>query len=234
MNFTKKFSATSACAAMIMLGMAPANAAPLAVNVTPKTPIATSTLGWNADVETANRHRRGYGGFGVYGGYGGYGGYGRYRGGVDGGDILAGILIVGGIAAIASAAANSSRSRYEDRRYEDRRYEDRRYERERYERRDDNRRNEESRYENQSYQNRAPQGTNDVQTAISVCSNAAVQQAGRDARVSDIQSVSRDGNGWRVEGGLSNNQSQSFLCGSSNGRVDFVQIGDGNIAYARR
>jgi hypothetical protein len=43
----------------------------------------------------------------------GYGDWGRYRGHhhdrIDGGDILAGLLVVGGIAAIASAASKSSR-----------------------------------------------------------------------------------------------------------------------------
>lgn len=52
-------------------------------------------------------------------GYGGYDGWGRSYGprhhhhgdGIDGGDLLAGLLIVGGVAAIASAVTKSSRER---------------------------------------------------------------------------------------------------------------------------
>ena len=47
----------------------------------------------------------------------GWRGY-RHRDRVDAGDVLAGVLIIGGIAAIASAASNSSRNRdYRDDRY---------------------------------------------------------------------------------------------------------------------
>ncbi|WP_435417237.1 hypothetical protein WAB17_10190 [Parerythrobacter aurantius] len=51
----------------------------------------------------------------------------RYRDRVDAGDVIAGIAILGGIAAIASAVdRDGGRDRYEDRRY-DRRYDERRY-----------------------------------------------------------------------------------------------------------
>lgn len=38
-------------------------------------------------------------------------------GGIDAGDIIAGVAIIGGIAAIASAIGNNDRDRYDDRRY---------------------------------------------------------------------------------------------------------------------
>ncbi|WP_374411377.1 hypothetical protein [Novosphingobium colocasiae] len=50
---------------------------------------------------------RGHGGW-----HGGYGhGHRHHGGGIDGGDLLAGLLIVGGVAAIATAASNSARDR---------------------------------------------------------------------------------------------------------------------------
>ena len=71
-----------------------------------------------------------------------------------------------------------------------------------------------------------------MQSAINACTDAAERQAGRDARVSAIQSVIRDGSGWRVEGDLANSDRRTFLCGSSNGRVDFVQLDNDNLAFA--
>ncbi|GGZ09632.1 hypothetical protein GCM10011614_25730 [Novosphingobium colocasiae] len=52
---------------------------------------------------------RGHGGW-----HGGYG-HRHHGGGIDGGDLLAGLLIVGGVAAIATAASNSARDRDRDR-----------------------------------------------------------------------------------------------------------------------
>lgn len=71
-----------------------------------------------------------------------------------------------------------------------------------------------------------------MDTAINVCSNAAERQAGENARIEQIQSVARDGNGWRVEGSISNSKESTFLCGTTNGRVDFVQLGSGSLALA--
>ncbi|WP_417595008.1 hypothetical protein [Parasphingorhabdus sp.] len=165
------------------------------------TPIEAGTLGWNADSENAQGWR----------GYRGYRGHRRHRGGIDGGDVLAGILVIGGIAAIASAASKSNR----DQRYENRDY-----------------RSENSRYEAPRYDSRSNRGTGDMESAINACSNAAERQAGRDARVEFIESVARDGGGWRVEGQLANSDQRTFLCGATDGRVDFVQIGNGDLAFA--
>lgn len=181
-------------------------AAPLHTGVAIATPIEAGALGWNADSEKAEGWR----------GYRGYRGHrGRHRDRIDGGDILAGILVIGGIAAIASAASKSNR----DRRYDDRDYrsESRRYDDRRADTREDSRNS---------------RGTGDMQSAINACSDAAERQAGRDARVSAIDSVARDGEGWRVEGELSSSDQRTFLCGASNGRVDFVQLGNGDLAFA--
>lgn len=68
--------------------------------------------------------------------------------------------------------------------------------------------------------------------AADACADAAERQAGGDARVTDVRSVSRDGDGWRVEGTIASGDDRSyrdergFQCGVRYGRVDFVQIGD--------
>ena len=200
-----KFSALAASTALIFTGFSPAMAAPMHPGVVVATPIDSGALGWNADSDKAEGWR----------GYRGHRGHRRHRDGIDGGDILAGILVIGGIAAIASAASKNNR----DRRYEDRDYrsENQRYDDRRSDSRDDS---------------RSDRGTGAMESAISVCSNAAERQAGRDARVSAIESVARDGEGWRVEGELSNSDQRTFLCGATDGRVDFVQFGDGDLAFA--
>lgn len=112
------------------------------------------------------------------------------RGGVDAGDVIAGVLILGGIAAIADAASkNSRRDRYETQ--------------------------PQPRYDS----------SNELNQAADKCAYAAEQRAGQDARVERISSVSRDGNGWRVDGVINTYQgSEGFVCGIANGRVEYVQI----------
>lgn len=202
MRYSKIFSAATASAALIFTGFAPAMAAPINPAIASPAPIEIGQFGWSAEAEKAEGWR----------GYRGNRGHRRHRNRIDGGDILAGILVIGGIAAIASAASKNER----DRRYEDRDY---RYD----ERRNNDRRSD----------NRINQGNESMELAINVCSNAAERQAGSDARVSRIQSVSRDGAGWRVEGLLTNSAELGFLCGSADGRVDFVQLGSSNVAVTR-
>lgn len=198
-----KFSALAASTALVFAGFSPAMAAPMHPGSAVSTPIDAGALGWNADSDKAE-------------GWRGYRGHrGRHRDRIDGGDILAGILVIGGIAAIASAASKNNR----DRRYEDRDY------------RSENRRYDDRRADTRE-ESRNDRGTGGMESAISVCSNAAERQAGRDARVSAIESVARDGEGWRVEGELSNSDQRTFLCGSTEGRVDFVQLGNGDLAFA--
>lgn len=209
-NMTK-ISALAASAALIFAGFSPVLAAPVKPAIAVATPIDPGSLGWNADSEKAE----GWRGYRGHRGYRGYRGHRRHRDRIDGGDILAGILVIGGIAAIASAASKNDR----DRRADDRNY---RYNNPRYDdRRSDSR---------EDY--RTERGTEAMESAISACSSAAERQAGSDARVSAIDSVVRDGDGWRVEGELANSNERTFLCGATDGRVDFVQLGNGSLAFA--
>jgi hypothetical protein len=206
-----RFSALAASAALVLAGFSPAMAAPMHSRVAIATPVDMAALGWSADRDKADGWRDYRGDRG----YRGYRGHRRHRDRIDGGDILAGILIIGGIAAIASAASKKDR----DRRYEDR-----------------NDRSDNPRYDDrragERYDDRYDRGNGDMESAISACSDAAERRAGRDARVSAIDSVIRDGIGWRVEGELANSDRRTFVCGASDGRVDFVQLEDGDLAFA--
>ncbi len=63
-------------------------------------------------------------------------------------------------------------------------------------------------------------------SAVEACSSAAERDG---ARVEEIRNVTRDGEGWRVEGRLSGGKDDDFTCGATNGEVDFVQFGDREI-----
>ena len=97
-----------------------------------------------------------------------------HKDGIDAGDVIAGALIIGGIAAIASAVDKDDRH-YRDRRYRDRRYDDRR----------DVRRGGSRR-------------------AVESCVRAAERDARRYgynyADVTQIRDVERTRYGWRVKG----------------------------------
>lgn len=123
-------------------------------------------------------------------------GYRRHRGGVSGGDILVGAAILGTIAVIAGSSNRSDRRRND-------------YPQQR------------------SRQNFPQQGgfvVNDIGSAVNACSDAALQSAGNEYQVDQIRSVSRDGQGWRVDGDLIGPNSASFACGVSNGGVQFIQL----------
>jgi hypothetical protein len=118
---------------------------------------------------------------------------------VSAGDILTGIGILAGIAIIADAASKNDR------------------------------RNDAPPppvyYPDDDYNAQdASRASNDIGQAVDICSQAAERDAGGDARVDEIRSASRDGNGWRVEGTLSGNGAAGFICGASNGAVDFLQL----------
>lgn len=125
----------------------------------------------------------------------------RHRDRVDGGDILTGIAILAGIAIVAGAASK------------------------------DNKRNRNSdRYPNDYPQDNRRDANvfrgNDVGTAVQTCTSAAERGS---ARVEEIRSVTRDGDGWRVEGDLSGGEDRNFTCGTTNGDVDFIQFGERSI-----
>ncbi len=128
-------------------------------------------------------------------------GWRRHRRGVRGGDILAGVLILGGIAAVASAA-NNNRRRERDVVIVDR---DRDYER-RDDRRDDRR------------NTRRSTGASGLENAVSQC----VDRIERDVRVDSVDSVDRNGEGWLVTGALFNGS--GFACRIGNdGRIADIE-----------
>ena len=107
---------------------------------------------------------------------------GRYRGrdGIDAGDIIAGALVLGGIAAIASAGSRqgSGRDRYDNGEYGNRRYDDNDY----------------GYYQN-GYGSRS---------AVDQCVRAAERRASRfgRARITDVTSIYRIRGGYEVHGRL--------------------------------
>ncbi|NBC87902.1 MAG: hypothetical protein GVX90_00105, partial [Alphaproteobacteria bacterium] len=151
---------------------------------------------------------------------------GRGRRGVDAGDVLAGVLVIGGIAAIASAASNNRRERerdvvvierdrvrYDDR-YDDRRRDDRRYE---------------DRYDDRRYGKRrssprrspAPRsGASGLDNAVDMC----LTEIERDVRVEEVDNVRRTARGWSVAGSLFSGS--SFLCTiGDDGRIEAIDYG---------
>ncbi len=195
MKQPKLFAGASVAIAMTLSSLTPAMAAPVMEPL--PAPVSHNAglddLSWSPADETAERHRR----------YKRYRHYRHRRHRVDAGDIIAGVLILGGIAAVADAA-KKSRDRNRDRDY---------------------------RYEpNQRYPEQRSQ-SNELNAAADQCAYAAEERGGRDARVQRIDKVERDGNGWMVEGTISTRSgSDSFKCGVTNGRIDYVQI-DGDGSY---
>jgi hypothetical protein len=163
-------------------------------------PFRSST--YDAEADTAE-WRRGWGRWGRWG-RGGYGWRRGWRGrrGIRGGDILAGAIILGGIAAVASAANNRRRDRdvvivERDRRYDDRRDYDYRPERRRTDRR--------------------ISGGSGIDNAVSMCLN----EVERDVRVDSVDGASRLAEGWVVTGTIYNGE--SFSCQIDNsGRVSDI------------
>ncbi len=154
------------------------------------------TTTYDSDADIAQRHR----------GWGWRRGWRRHRRGVRAGDVLAGVLILGGIAAVASAASNNrrrerdvvivERDRDRDRyRYEDRRRDDRR-------------------------DNRRSSGASGLENAVSQC----VDRIEQDIRVDSVDSVDRTGEGWLVTGSLFNGS--GFTCRIGNdGRIADIDYG---------
>jgi len=187
----KRIAAVSGMAAALSMAVTPVAAADLPI-AAPQSSAATLGV-FDKDAANAENHR-----------------YYRYRrhNRVDAGDVLAGVLIIGGIAAIASAASKNSRDeRYRDRdyRYRDRDYRDRPY--------DYRERREDSRYNSGN----AGRG---IDNAVQMC----VSRIERDVRVDSVDGVDRSGEGWRVTGSLYNGE--RFTCSiDANGRIEGVDYG---------
>lgn len=136
--------------------------------------------------------------------------YDRYRGrgGVDAGDILTGVLILGGIAAVASAATrgNERQTRYPDARDPNSRYPDGRYP-----------------SQNSSYRSAETSG---LDRAAAMC----VESVERDTRVESVDSVNRNASGWRVTGRLYDGAGFSCSIGAD-GRIQAIDLGNGAAGY---
>ncbi|MEQ1499605.1 MAG: hypothetical protein ABL914_13195 [Novosphingobium sp.] len=129
----------------------------------------------------------------------------RHRDRVDVGDVLTGILIIGGIAAIASAASSSNRDR--DRQREDRQDHDQDYPQDR----------------GPGYApavEASPSWTEGgVGAAVDRCMQELSSGAGRD----EIESVNRAGQGWRVQGRTG--QGKAFSCTvDGSGRIRNISV----------
>ena len=184
MAHTHKFAAAASFIAAVSMATTPVFAADIPVSHSHSS-IAPAAA-YDADAGNAQNHR-----------------YYRYRPyrhrHVSTGDVLAGVLIIGGIAAIASAASKDRDERYRDRDYRDRPYDYR-------ERRGD------SRYDN----------SRGIDRAVSMC----VDRIERDVRVDSVDGVDRTGEGWRVTGTLYNGE--GFTCRiGEDGRIDDVDYGGG-------
>lgn len=126
--------------------------------------------------------------------------YRRHRRGVDAGDVIAGVLVLGTIAAIASSAS-SNRDRTNDRDY--RRSSDVRY-------RESNRRN-------------SSRNSSGIDNAVDMCVDQV--ERGRD-EVESVDNASRDSSGWNVSGSL--DSGEYFSCRIDNeGRIRSIDMGDG-------
>ncbi|MEL7446599.1 MAG: hypothetical protein AAGK02_12435 [Pseudomonadota bacterium] len=190
-----RFGALAGLAAAASMAATPAAAADL----TPMVPAAPTQLApQSADIfdyeaaDTVEHHR--------------YRRY-RHRNRVDAGDVLAGVLIIGGIAAIASAASNDSKKN-RDRDYD---YRDR---------------DRDIDYQRPRGENPRSSGTRGIDNAVSMC----VAEIEQDIRVDSVDSVDRSGEGWLVTGALFNGD--RFSCRINNsGRIESVDY-DGRLASA--
>ena len=194
-----RLSTAAALAAALAMGAAPASAAEM-----PRVAHPAAVDVWDGDASSVEGW-----------GYRGYRGY-HSRNHVRTGDVVAGVVVLGTIAAIASAANN--RDRYRDRagdyRYPSGDYRGRDY---RYDERGDYRRD-----------MRADAGARGMERAVDMC----VGQVERgDTRVETIDNARRDRDGWAVSGQLRGGG--GFDCRIDNdGRVRNVDIGGSTYSDA--
>ena len=128
------------------------------------------------------------------------------RRGIRGGDILAGALVIGGIAAIASAANNNRRRERERDVVVVERERDYRY-----------------RPENRRSTTRSTNSGSGIDNAVSMCLN----QIEQDIRVDSVDGASRVGSGWIVTGSLFDGS--GFSCQIDNaGQISGIDYGRGN------
>lgn len=133
----------------------------------------------------------------------------RHRDRIDAGDVLTGILIIGGIAAIASAASSSDRNR--DRRRDDRRDRDDDYQRDADYRTD--------RAPGGQYASAPSWNEGGLAGAVDRCTNEISGAAGR----GEVDAVSRADEGWRVQGRTG--EGRGFSCTvDGSGRIRNISV----------
>ncbi len=154
-------------------------------------PASTANVAqWDGDATNVERHRRW-----------------RHRNRVDAGDVIAGVLILGGIAAIASAASNSDdrRSRPQTDRRGD--YRDR-----------------DSRARTDYRRSNSGEG---LDRAVDMC----LAEIERDVRVDEVSNVARDRDGWVVSGRIYNGD--GFNCRIDNqGQISEVTYSGQQATYS--
>jgi hypothetical protein len=146
--------------------------------------------------------------------HGGGGRWHRNHDRIDTGDVLAGVLIIGGIAAIASAASSASKTKRDaDYRYPDRREDAR-----------PDYRSDGSRYGSQRDDGDAPGAGSGSGAALNGAVDACVDEVERgDRRVDTVDNVSRTMDGYRVEGRVGNGR--NFTCTvDGGGRIRSVSV----------
>lgn len=174
------FRNAAAAAALFSMVATPVAAADLSVSSQRS---AYAQSGYDAAQDKAERYRRW-----------------RGRDRVDAGDVIAGVAIIAGIAAIASAVDSSNKRKRE--RYEEPR-DDYRYDAPRYD-------------QQRQYQ------SGNLDRAVNACTSAVSQ----DVRVDSVDQVSRVGEGWEVRGRIYNGS--SFTCAvSGDGRIDRIDYAGG-------
>jgi hypothetical protein len=172
---TNKLAAATAVAAAFSLLAAPAAAVDL--------PKPAAAQAYDDDALNAERHRR----------------WRRDRNDIDAGDVVAGVVILGAIAAIAGAGKN----RRERERYE-----------ERYPRPDED------------YGYRTPGGyersdSRGIDRAVDMCVGEVERGS---ERVGSVDSATRSGEGWHISGELENGTAYSCTIGND-GRISDVNLG---------
>lgn len=133
---------------------------------------------------------------------GGWGGHYRHSDRIDAGDVLAGILIIGGIAAVASAASKAAKQRSESRDY-----------------RDPRPRDDAPRYGADDDRPEWREGAG-IDNAVNRCIDEV--NRGR-TRVGEVESVNREASGWRIAGTTTANG--AFSCTvDGDGRIRNVNV----------
>ena len=156
-----------------------------------------------------------YDGWGGWGGYGG--GWGRHHHDIDAGDVITGVLILGGIAAIASAASNANKSRRAPQ------YRTPSQNGETW--RDDTWRNGDERptYQGAQGGSRYSQSGAFDSSAMNRAIDDCVGEIERNHRVEGVDTVNRDAGGYTVRGTVRGGQSFSCTVGSD-GRVGTAAV----------